>query len=333
MLPAKSKYDEYVRMGILRSQTHDNLTIYQYTELCQFDRLWNSVTLSARGIVFDQDGNLIQRCLPKFFNSDEPEGIVLQKTVDAEKPVVQDKLDGSLIKVSFDPENMLVVTSKASFTSKQAKWATEIIAKTGYFFQAGYTYHFELIHPSNQIVLNYGDKKALVLLAIVENETGKELNIYKHELAEQFEKVELLPNEVLSDVNKLNEKGLKEGVVVNFGTYRLKMKTDEYVRIHRIVTDFTPKRVWEALSAGQTIDRANVPEEFLKWLEGTEAELLNKFNYLKLTIAAHFEEAKDMTDKELGLSNEPYKHYIFAMRNGKGCENMIWKAIKPKEEN
>ena len=113
-----------------------------------------------------------------------------------------------------------------------------------------------------------------MLLAIVDNLTGKEYDIYKLPLAHQFNKVELLPEEVLSDVNKLNEAGLREGVIVNFGTYRLKMKTEEYVRLHRIVTNFTPKRVWEALSAGQRIERANVPEEFLKWLEDTEKEIL-----------------------------------------------------------
>ena len=333
MLPTKSKYDEYVNMGLLRSQTHDNLTIYQYTELCQFDRLWNSVTLSARGIVFDNDGNVVQRCLPKFFNSDEPEGVIVTKTLSATLPVVQDKLDGSLIKVSCDGKNGLVVTSKASFISKQAKWAKEIIDEQGYVFTKGLTYHFELIHPSNQIVLNYGDKRALVLLAIVKNDTGKELNIYKHELAEQFEKAELLPNEVLSDVNRLNEKGLKEGVVVNFGTYRLKMKTDEYVRIHRIVTDVTPKRVWEALSAGQTIDRVNVPEEFLQWLDNTEYELTTKYSSIIEVSTEAYEKTKELTNKEIGLSDIPEKSYIFALRNGKDISQMAWKAIRPKEEN
>ena len=170
------------------------------------------MTLAARGIVFDDEGNVVQRCFPKFFNSDEPEGIIAAKTLKASKPRVQDKLDGSLIKVSFDLKHMLVVTSKASFQSDQAMLAIEIIAKQGYTFREGYTYHFELIHPKNQIVLNYGDKTALVLLAIIDNLTGLELDIYEHKLSEQFEKVELLPDSVLTNINKLNENGLREGV-------------------------------------------------------------------------------------------------------------------------
>lgn len=330
LLPAKSKFDEYAKMGLLRSQTHEDMTIYQYTELVQFDRLWNSVTMAARGIVFDNEGNVVQRCFPKFFNSDEPEGIILAKTMEAKKPVVQDKLDGSLIKVSFDEKHGVVVTSKASFQSDQAKWAMQIIDEEGYEFFPGLTYHFELIHPKNQIVLNYGDRRELVLLAVIDNLTGKEYNIYNLSYLAEFKKVEILPDDILSDVNKLNEAGLREGVVVNFGTYRLKMKTAEYVRLHRIVTDFTPKRVWEALSSGQRIERQNIPEEFLKWLEATEKELLLAYTSLFDEINEAQLRTQDLTDKELGMSSEKYKHYIFAIRKGTGCEKMVWKAVKPK---
>ena len=196
----------------------------------------------------------------------------------------------------------------------------------------GLTYHFELIHPQNQIVLNYGDRRELVLLAVVDNETGREYNIYELSHLAKFNKVEKLSDAVLSDVNKLNEAGLREGVVANFGDYRLKYKTEEYVRLHRIVTDFTPKRVWEALSSGQQIDRQNIPEEFLAWLEKTEKDLLLKYTSIFDEINEAQLRTQDMTDKELGLSDEKYKHYIFAIRKGSGCEGMVWKAIKPKEE-
>ncbi len=334
LLPQKSKYDEYVKMGLLKSVSHisptsgKQLTCYQYTQITQFDRLWNTVTLSARGIVFDEDGRIIQRCFPKFFNADEPEGIILTKTLTPIRTVAYEKLDGSLIKVSSDPKHGLIVTSKASFISDQANWAKEILEQQNYTFNKGFTYHFELIHPMNQIVLNYGGRKELILLAVVENETGKE-----HELKHfgEFKTVETLPNDVLNDVNSLNNDGLHEGIVVDYGTYRLKMKTDEYVRLHRIVTDYTPKRVWEALSEGQAIDRLNVPEEFLKWLETTEQELITEYGKIMIRINQAIEETKDMTNKEIGLSDMGWvKPFIFASRSGKDLSPMIWKMVKPK---
>ena len=336
MLPTKSTFDDYVKKGLVRSQTYKDMTIYQYTEFTQFESLWNNCTLNARGIVFDDDGVLVQRCMPKFFNHDEPDGIKVEKLTPRERlGIVQEKLDGSLIKITKDEKHGLVITSKASFMSDQAKMAKEIVEENNYDFKEGWTYHFELIHPDNQIVLNYGDERKLVLLAIIDNETGKDIGIYSDDL--KFEKPRLYALGVLFDVNTLNKDGLHEGVVVNYGSYRLKYKTDEYIRLHRIVTEFTPKRVWEALSSGQQIDRMNIPEEFIKWLDDTEKELLDKYNELFSKVNQAFVITRDMTNKEIALSdNEVVKEmreYIFAVRSGKDVEAKIWKAIKPKGNN
>lgn len=335
MLPTKATFDEYVKKGLVRSQKYKDLTIYQYTEFTQFESLWNNCTLNARGIVFDDDGVLVQRCMPKFFNHDEPDGIKVEKLMRKEQiGIVQEKLDGSLIKITKDQKHGLVITSKASFESDQAKMAKEIVDEDNYDFKEGWTYHFELIHPDNQIVLNYGDERKLVLLAIIDNKTGKDIDIYSHEL--RFEKPQLYELGVLPNVNVLNKNGLHEGVVVNYGSYRLKYKTDEYIRLHRIVTEFTPKRVWEALSSGQRMDRMNIPEEFIKWLNETENELLAKYNELLNKINQAVAETQNMTNKEIALSNDEnikkMREYIFAIRSGKSIEAKVWKAIKPKGE-
>lgn len=335
MLPTKATFDEYVKKGLVRSQKYKDLTIYQYTEFTQFESLWSNCTLNARGIVFDDDGVLVQRCIPKFFNHDEPDGIKVEKLMRKEQiGIVQEKLDSSLIKITKDQKHGLVITSKASFESDQAKMAKEIVDEDNYDFKEGWTYHFELIHPDNQIVLNYGDERKLVLLAIIDNKTGKDIDIYSHEL--RFEKPQLYELGVLPNVNVLNKNGLHEGVVVNYGSYRLKYKTDEYIRLHRIVTEFTPKRVWEALSSGQRMDRMNIPEEFIKWLNETENELLAKYNELLNKINQVVAETQNMTNKEIALSNDEnikkMREYIFAVRSKKDIGAKVWKIIKPKGE-
>jgi len=334
MLPTKATFDEYVKKGLIRSQKYKDMTIYQYTEFTQFESLWNNCTLNARGIVFDDDGVLVQRCMPKFFNHDEPDGIKVEKLMLKEQlPVIQEKLDGSLIKITKDQKHGLVITSKASFESDQAKMAKEIVEENNYSFKEGWTYHFELIHPDNQIVLNYGDERKLVLLAIIDNKTGRDIDIY---MFKSFEKPQLYELGVLLNVNALNKDGLHEGVVVNYGSYRLKYKTDEYIRLHRIVTEFTPKRVWEALSSGQRIDRMNIPEEFIKWLDETERKLLLEYNELFDKINQVLADTINMTNKEIALSDDEaikeMREYIFAIRSGKSIEAKVWKAIKPKGE-
>ena len=333
MLPTKSTFDEYVKKGLIRSQTYKDMTIYQYTEFTQFESLWDNCTLNARGIVFDDDGVLVQRCIPKFFNHDEPDGIKVEKLMLKEQaPVIQEKLDGSLIKITKDEKHGLVITSKASFESDQARMAKEIVDENDYDFKEGWTYHFELIHPDNQIVLSYGDERKLVLLAIIDNKTGKDIDIYSDDL--KFEKPKLYNYETLADINAINKDGLHEGVVVNYGSYRLKYKTDEYIRLHRIVTEFSAKRVWEALSNGQRIDRMNIPEEFIKWLDDTEKELLQKHDELLNKINQAVADTRDLTNKGIALYNDEtikeVREYIFAVRSGKDVEAKIWKAIKPK---
>lgn len=102
-IPTKAKLDEYVKLGMVRSQTHPELplSIYVYTEFTQFERLWNNVTRACRGLVVDNKGRCIVRCLPKFFNEDEPHAVCDRPK---ETPIHFDKLDGSLIQVVDDED-------------------------------------------------------------------------------------------------------------------------------------------------------------------------------------------------------------------------------------
>lgn len=337
--PQKSKLDEYVKMGLLRSQTNaaGTLTIYVYSELTQFDRLWNSVTRQARGLVLDNKSRCIIKCLPKFFNADEPEALLERpRVIDPASLVVQDKLDGSLIQVANDPEHGLVITSKGSFNSDQSNWASQIIAEQypehHEYFEPGLTYIFELIHPDNRIVIDYGGRRELVLLAVVENETGKERDIYTKRF-QPFHRADKVNPDLLKDVDRLALDQLVEGVVANYGGYRVKIKTAEYIRLHRIVTDFTPKRVWEALSQGDSLEFENMPEEFQKWLDDTTAAFKDEFAQLDKEIQAELERATELSDKELGLSNGfKHKGMLFMLRNGKDVQPAIWKQIRPRRE-
>lgn len=328
-IPSKSKLDEYVKLGLIRSQIHPELplSIYVYTETTAHERLWNSVTSICRGLVVDDKDRCVVRCIPKFFNEDEPHAMC---SLDLnEKPVMFDKVDGSLIQVVNDKEYGLLVTSKGSFISDQAKWAQQII-KERYSpadFADGLTYVFELIHPENRIVIDYGDRRELVLLAILETETGTEFNIY----AERFYMFN--PVGTIVDLEAHMNGGLVEGAVIKTGSHRYKVKTGEYLRLHRIVTEFTPKRVWEALKDGDSLEFTNMPEEFQKWLDETIDELQGKFDKIFKEATAEFESTKELSNKDIGLHTDlKHKGIIFTLRNGKNPDEAIWKMVKPKKE-
>ena len=333
LLPQKSRFDKYVDIGLIRSQISDQLTIYNYTEFTVYERLWNAVTRQARGLVLDDTGRVVVRCLPKFFNADEPEAALEKpRVIDPSTLVVQDKVDGSLIQVVDDHEYGHVITSKGSFQSDQARWAREIIIDEGMEFEPGLTYIFELIHPENRIVIDYGRRCELILLAVIETATGREHDIYG-ERFDRFVRVALLDPAILEDVSRLDRGELVEGVVANFGGYRVKIKTDEYLRLHRIVTNFTPRRVWEALSNGDSLEFENMPEEFQAWLDETVAQLRARYAEVLAEIRAECDRAAHLSDKELGLSDEyRYKSFIFSKRHGKDIVPGIWKLIKPTQD-
>ncbi len=328
MLPTKEKIEQYVKKDLVRKSSSNGLNIYVYTEFTTHERLWNAVTLACRGLVYDDDGELVIRCLPKFFNDEEPEskigfhsGII---------QVIQDKLDGSLIQVGNTKKHGLVVTSKGSFNSDQANWAKEIIAEKDYTFKEGWSYIFELIHPANRIVIDYSGARKLVLLAIVENSTGNELDLYYPEnkdLVSNFECVECVNADWAVKAGRL-----VEGVVIKSGSHRIKVKNPEYVRLHRIVTNYTEKRVWEALRDGESLDFEDMPEEFEEWLTKTKQSLALKYMAIYRKVHNLHKETQDMTDKELGLSDTEYKNLIFNLRKDKSIEHAVWNLIKPKEE-
>jgi RNA ligase len=91
---------------------------------------------------------------------------------------VYDKLDGSLGILYFYDDKPYIAT-RGSFTSEQAERANKIFQKkySHLHFNKEHTYLFEIIYPENRIVVDYGAKEDLILLAVLDTETGKDLEL------------------------------------------------------------------------------------------------------------------------------------------------------------
>ncbi|WP_241199149.1 hypothetical protein [Rhodococcus sp. NJ-530] len=82
-----------------------------------------------------------------------------------------------------------------------------------------------------------------------------------------------------------------------------------------------------------SLDFENMPEEFQAWLDETASRFRDEFAALDIAIWHEYEQAKEMSDKELGLSpNFKYKGSVFMLRNNKDIGPSIWKLIKPRKE-
>lgn len=315
---------------LISRQKHPNaeLYIYNYTPRAQFGKVWNEVTTMCRGLIMDADMNVVARPFGKFFNLEEhkPEEI---PTLPFE---VTEKMDGSL-GILYWLNDIPFIATRGSFTSEQALHATEILHKKyGWTFdvlEKDKTYLFEIIFPENRIVVDYGKTDDLILLAVIDTQTGKEFSFYDagFPLVRHYSGVNDL--EVLKAVQEDN----KEGFVVRFSNnFRVKMKFAEYVRLHRIVTGVSNIAIWEYLSEGKSLDELldRVPDEFYAWVKKTSADL--KFEYEKIFEEARANYKTFPTRKETALyfQTQKYPSVMFSFLDGKSPDKGIWKMIRPE---
>ncbi|MBD0710199.1 MULTISPECIES: T4 RnlA family RNA ligase [unclassified Streptomyces] len=234
------------------------LSIYTYTRACQYAQHWNAATTRCRGLVADDAGRVVALPLPKFFNvSEHTAGRPYAPPLPDEPFEVFDKVDGSLA-VVFHYEDHWHAASKGSFTSVQATWTQRRLdASDTTGLTPGVTYLAEMVHPANRIVVNYGDRRDLVLLAAFAPD-GTETPLAEaaegwHPIgsvvgARPFdsvaELVALTESDTLPDGSRATGTDA-EGFVLRFASgLRAKAKLAEYIRLHKVLTGVTERDIW-----------------------------------------------------------------------------------------
>lgn len=330
---------ERVAQGLITERKHPqaDLWIYNYTPVTQFKRLWDEYTLMCRGLILDAEGNIIARPFPKFFNLEEYQGEIPKEDFG-----VAEKMDGSLGIMYFNPTTHdYDIATRGSFTSDQAVKGTQMLhaynmAHDPKWINDDYTYLFEIIYPANRIVVNYGAAERLVLLACVNTKTGAEdLPMPEYTDIARFYMHPKDPRD-LASINPDTDN--REGYVVRFKSgLRLKFKFEEYVRLHRLLTQVSSKSIWDLLRRDEPIEPIldNIPDEFYKWVMQTYGDLQANFLRIKDEAAADFEGVPQdgtMRDKAEYIKQQRYPAVNFMMLQGKPTDTLIWKMVKPVYE-
>lgn len=318
--------------GLVAVQKHPELElyIYNYTAKVQYEKTWNEITLACRGLILDAAYNVVARPFPKFFNLGELEGLQIPQ-LDFE---VYEKMDGSLGILYWHNDRPYIAT-RGSFSSVQAQKANAMLYGT-YKDCIGKldrdkTYLFEIIYPENRIVLDYGNQKALVLLAVVETQTGNEcpLEDMGFPVVKRYDGIK-----DITSIQHMND-DTKEGFVIRFANnFRLKVKFKEYLRLHRIITQISSVDIWEYLSTGQSFEEIleKVPDEFYQWVKKMRARLLAEYNQIEAQCKRDFKVLESRKETALYFLQCSYPGILFAMLNGKNYAPAIWKMIRPKFE-
>jgi len=339
--------DRYVEEGWVEKNDHPTLpiSIYNYSRNTQYEGKWDDITLMCRGLVLDREGNVIAKAFNKFFNMEEHK----PEEIPNEPFEVFEKLDGSL-GIFFNYNDEWILATKGSFTSDQAVKGIEILKKYKYDrLLKGYTYLFEIIYPENRIVCQY-DFEDLILLAVIDNHDGYEIRIHDNEIHLEGIRLKNLYNNLgfkivkkydgVRDYSELKSKisQNQEGFVIKFGNgFRMKIKGEEYVRLHRILTGFSNVDIWEYLKDGKDFNEFldRVPDEFDEWVRNTVEDLKTEYerldNEYKWIFKVLMRSPNSKTKKGFAEFAKKYKHpsILFKMFDGKEYSDYIWKQIRP----
>lgn len=336
---------EMIQLKYLTARRHptEPLTIYNYTSKTQIEHAWNEHTKECRGLIVHDDGRVMARPYRKFFNIGEP---------GAEMPasfVVYDKLDGSLgISYRRPSDGKICIASRGSFDSDQARHASALwdFRYAHVEIPEGQTWLFEIIYPENRIVLGYNGLDDLVLHGVVDIATGVDLPLPSSgEWPGPF--VTSFPAAPIEEITSLRTGALIEGYVlredplpVDRPARRVKVKIDEYVRIHKLIDGITPRRIHEILKNGDDLvaHLDGMPDEFHREAMVT-AELL-RTRHAALVSAASA--AWDSVLEEVGIAanrkekalavqarDQALQPLLFAFLSGKSPESIAWKHVEP----
>lgn len=317
-----------IAAGYINEQSHPSapLRILNYSQRAQFDWRWNAETMQCRGLIVDDEWNIVSRPFPKFFSVEQLNGVVPVEPFEA-----YEKMDGSL-GVLYFVDGKPQIASRGSFTSEQAQRASAMLAEKYHHarFDSEYTYLFEIIYPENRIVVNYGDREELVLLAIIETATGKEWPLHAYDSV--FPVVKRYDGFSQFEELMATQDGTREGFVVRFESgQRVKIKFDEYKRLHKLLTGVSQKAIWEVLRSGSDLEKVieRVPDEFFQWVRETEKNLRAAFASIEATARGEMSSGGSRKEIAERFKRCQYPSVMFTMLDGRDYSDQIWKMVRP----
>lgn len=311
----------------------ESMKILTYGTLAQIEGKWNAATTAARGLIVRHgeadfsDAVVLERPWEKFFtlsqresgwhlgdeeNSDSDDSGL--SVIDFDAPAkVYDKADGSLGILYRGPDGLPAFATKGSFISEQAKFYTKLLRSDENKLEAAEhmlkahpdkTILTELIGPGNRIVVAYKEADIVLLGASLKKDAS---NVSPEEInadwsARGLTTVEAMPAKTLREALALPARENKEGVVVSIEGERpmkIKIKQDDYVRLHRMVTMFSKRE-------SRNMVMFDVPATVQDFLDLAEDGDLERFPKIKEVLNIEGFKKSDQTYEFIRGQREAY---------------------------
>lgn len=329
--------NKHIADGTVTKRAHPTLPLHilNYSPRCQYDKLWDDVTLQCRGLVMHGD-KVVARPFRKFFNDTEHKEGEIPWHLPCE---ITEKLDGSLL-IAFYFDGAWRFCTRGAFESPQAiegerifreKYDTDMLC-------AGWSYLFEVLYAQNRIVVDYGDRRDTVLLAAISTATGAEFPL--NFVCDNISKVRTLPPAPAVSVRELRSiiRDDEEGYVIRFSNgFRVKVKGQRYMELHRLLSGLSSRTIWENLSAGRTLDDilAVIPDEYGDWVRRERDRLANEALEVSLRVFKAVGDVVYLPDRKsqaikLLADYRDVASAVFLKLDGKDCSAEIWKKVYPE---
>lgn len=348
-----------IEAGHVTRKTHPilPLSIYTYTRECQYGHIWTSVTMRCRGLIADdQAGNVVALPFPKIFVTAMHGVHDFAPPLPAEPFEIFEKADGSLI-IAFHYDGRWHAASKGSFISEQAQWAQAVLdAADLSSLDTGLTYLAEAIYPDNRIVVDYGQREELVLLAAYRPADGTEEPLSA--VAPHWKPIGPVVRswglrDGLAELEQLALASIaldgatvggtdEEGYVIRYASgARAKIKLSAYLTLHKLFTGTNERTIWEVLASGQdpAVLFDQVPDEFADWAQAVAATLREQHDQLVdasvdayRSVMALLPADPDRKTFALEAVKSAHRSALFLIHDGRDAavSDWAWKQIKPR---
>ena len=221
----------------------------------------NPIVRQCRGTILRKK-DLIPVCVPfyRFYNLGQKEA----DNINFNNCKIQDKVDGSLIKIWIDEDKLHISTNGAinayeinlttlSGNSSNITFGAIVEKlieehKELFFNDANSTHMFELVTPYNKVVIDYGNDIKLYYLGSRNNNTFKE---YKNN--EMYNSFSVIKEFSLNEINEKQIRALAnerpEGLVVVDNNYkRIKIKNPQYLLLSKTIEGISDKVLLDILA-------------------------------------------------------------------------------------
>ena len=292
----RAGFDDWASLGDVRVGRAGDLLMFSYTPRAQYAGRWNAFERLSRGLILHAgSGEVVARPFDKFFNWGEG-----GRRSDAPIESVMEKVDGSLI-IVYHHDGRWRAATRGAFGSEQAQWAQRRLDALPALAEvpSHWTLLAEAVYPENRVVVDYGGRDQLPLLALRDRRTGDyaDLPLLRRTAAALGLPVPATFDH-LDTIEGIHQalRGMsanEEGFVALFADgQRFKFKSSAYLELHKLVFGLSFRAALEAVRDGRLAAiREIVPEELRGEFEGWVGQIEARLAEERAAVAAALAEA------------------------------------------